>query len=178
MPVSDAVEAACWKEAEKLEQHYDRMTSCRVVIAESHRRHRKGNCFEVRIDITVPGAEFVVNREPARHQEDEDVYAAIREAFGTARRRLQDHARRARRQVRTQEPPPRGRVTRLFADKGYGFIHTPDGRELYFHENSVLDRGFERLHPGDEVRFNEVDGEKGPQANSVVPAGRHSRIIP
>jgi ribosomal subunit interface protein len=110
MPVSDAVEAACWDEAAKLERYFERITSCRIVVAESHRRHQKGNLFEVRIVLNVPGRELVVNREPPAHHTDEDVYAAIREAFDTARRQLEEYVDRLRRHVRVgggrEEIPP------------------------------------------------------------------------
>lgn len=51
---------------------------------------------------------------------------------------------------------------------GYGFIITPDDREIYFHENSIINRDFKSLKEGMEVRFVEEKGEKGPQASSVT----------
>jgi cold shock CspA family protein len=35
--------------------------------------------------------------------------------------------------------PFTGRVAKLFSEPGYGFIETPEGRQVYFHANSVLD---------------------------------------
>lgn len=178
MPVSDAVEAACLKEAAGLERFYDRITSCRVVVAESHRRHQKGNLYEVRLDVAVPGRVLAVNREPAEHHRDEDVHVAVREAFDRMRRQLEDHARRARGQVKVHDQPPYGRVARLVPEKAHGFIETTDGREIYFSSNSVLDGGFDRLEVGTEVRFAEEAGDKGPQASSVTPVGRHHHASP
>jgi cold shock CspA family protein len=43
-----------------------------------------------------------------------------------------------------------------------------DGREIYFHKNSVLDDKFKTLEVGTEVRFAESNGDKGPQASTVV----------
>lgn len=94
VPVSDAVQRLCLTEAEKLERYSDRITSCRVVVSEPHRRHRSGNHFSVRIDLTLPGGEVVVNREPPEHPGDEDILAAVRDAFDTARRRLKDFVER------------------------------------------------------------------------------------
>jgi cold shock CspA family protein len=168
MPVSDSIEAACWAEAEKLEKYWDRLTSCRVVVTQSH-RHRQGNLFEVRIGLTAPGAEIVVNREPPQHHADEDATVAIREAFDTARRRVEDHIRRKRGQVKAHETPARGRVCELDAGAGYGFIETSDGRRIYFHRNAVLDGGFDALAIGSAVRFVEEMGHEGPQASTVVP---------
>jgi cold shock CspA family protein len=62
-------------------------------------------------------------------------------------------------------------VNRLFPEEGYGFLETPDGREIYFHRHSVLYPGFDRLAIGTEVRFVEEPGEKGPQASTVAIAG-------
>jgi cold shock CspA family protein len=59
----------------------------------------------------------------------------------------------------------------LFPEEGYGFLATPDGREIYFHRHSVLHPGFDRLAIGTEVRFVEESGEKGPQASTVAIAG-------
>ena len=80
----------------KLETFYDRITSCRVLIEASHRRHNKGNLYHVRIDLRVPGNELVVKRDPAQHAEHEDVFIAIRDAFNEAKRQLQDHIQRQR----------------------------------------------------------------------------------
>jgi cold shock CspA family protein len=56
----------------------------------------------------------------------------------------------------------------LFSDRGYGFIATPEGREVYFHRNSVLGPGFDDCKLGDHVRFAEEQGALGPQASSVT----------
>ena len=64
--------------------------------------------------------------------------------------------------------PPRVRITALFPDKGYGFLTSPEGYDVYFHENSVVNKDFKKLEIGMEVRFAEEMGEKGPQASSVV----------
>lgn len=113
MPVSDAIEARCWKEADRLERHFDRIVVCHVTIAESHRCHRQGNLFEVRINLLVPGRELVVNREPTEHHVDEDMDVAIRDAFDRMRRQLQDHVRKMRGQAKT---PENGTEQRLAPD--------------------------------------------------------------
>jgi cold shock CspA family protein len=101
---------------------------------------------------------------------------AIREAFHAARRRLQDHARQKRADVKTHEPMPEARVTKLFPVEGYGYIETPDGREIYFHANSVLNNRFKSLKLGSKVSFTEEAGEKGPQAQSISSRGHAQRL--
>jgi len=62
---------------------------------------------------------------------------------------------------------PRGIVSTLFPERGYGFLTTTDGKEFYFHKNSVLGDKFKNLRIGTKVRFVEELGEKGPQASTV-----------
>ena len=64
-------------------------------------------------------------------------------------------------------------MARFLAGEDCGFIETPDGREIYFHRNSVLDGDFDRLTVGSEVRFVEEPGEKGAQATTVRMIGKH-----
>jgi hypothetical protein len=91
--------------------------------------------YGARIDLTVPGEEIVIGREPGHDHAHEDVYVAIRDAFDEAKRQLQDHAKAIRVGMKTHEPAARAQVTRLHPDEGYGFIETPDGREIYFVSN-------------------------------------------
>ncbi len=165
---SEAVEGYIRERAAKLDAFYDKIMGCRVVVEAPVRHHRKGGPFKVRIDLTVPGDELVVNR-----QSDEDLYVAIREAFDAIRRRLEDYARRQRGSVKAHEAFPQARVSKLFPEEGYGFLETPDGSEIYFHRNSVLGEGFDRLEIGAEVRFVEEMGEQGPQASTVTVVGKH-----
>lgn len=172
-PPSEAIEAAVRERAGKLDRFYSGIMGCRVVVEAPHRHHRDGRIYHVRIDLTVPGGELVVKRDPARHGAHQDVYVAIRDAFDAARRQLEDYARRQRLRVKTHEGTPHARVGRLFMD--YGFLETADGREIYFHRNSVLHKGFDRLKVGTEVRFAEEGGERGPQASTVEIGGKEGR---
>jgi len=169
MPPSASVEARVREQVAELEQSYDRIISCRVVIETPHRHQHKGRLYGVRVDLSVPGRELMIGSKPSQHHAHEDVYVAVRDAFDAARRQLEDHARRERGQTKRHEPPAEGRVARLFSEPGYGFIETLDGREIYFHRNSIVDGTFEGLVVGTAVRFAEEPGEKGPQATTVRP---------
>jgi len=173
---SEAVKALIEEKVESLERFFGRITSCRVVVEAPHRHHRRGNQYLVRIDLAVPGGEIVVNRDPPKHTDSSDLHVAIRDAFEAAQRQLEDHARRHRHQVKSHEPAPHARVSRVFPEEGYGFLETPDGREVYFHKNAVLNGDFEGLLPGTEVAFAEETGEKGPQASTVRVLGRHNHL--
>ena len=163
MPLSEAIEAKIHEKAAKLDKYFSRIMSCRVVVEESQRRQHQGKLFSVHIDITVPGKEMAVTRE-----ENEDPYVAVRDAFNTAARRLEEHARQRRGEVKTHETPPIGRIIRIFPDQAYGFLITPDQREIYFHRNSVLNDDFSSLKFGAEVSFIEEQGKEGPQAARVA----------
>jgi cold shock CspA family protein len=133
----------------------------------------------------VLGGELVVKREPSLHSSlqrthtnsvlkhlevhvpHRELRQAIDDAFKAMGRRLQDYARRQRRDVKTHEPPSRAHVSKLVPAEGYGFLETPGGREIYFHQNSVLDGGFRHLKIGTAVSFVEEAGDKGPQASTV-----------
>ena len=163
IPSSEAIEAKILEKAKKLDRFYDRIMGCRVAVEAPQRRHHQGKLFKVRIDLTVPGSELVVNRV-----ENEDLYVAIRDAFEAAYRMMEEYGAKQRRDVKNHVEPPRGRVAKIYPGEGYGFIETSDGREIYFHKNSLISTEFDRLEEGSEVSFIEEQGKKGPQAMRVA----------
>jgi len=170
---SDALEADIRERAEKLDRFSPDIMSCRAVVEARHKHHEDGNLYQVRVDLTVPGREIVTSRERDLHHSHTDAYVAVRDAFEEVRRQLEDYERRRRQQVKAHEVPAHGRIARVNLDEGFGFIEAADGRELYFHRNSVLRASFEHLRAGQEVRFDEEMGEKGPQASTVRAVGKH-----
>jgi len=200
MARSEVVEAHIREAAQKLDEFCDEIMGCRVLVETPHQHHRKGKLYHVRIDLTVPGAEFVIKRAPrlvtdrpsrfrkapedveleesrelSKYAAHDEIQLSIRDAFDAARRKLQDYARRRRGVLKLHEGSPHARVAKLFPDEGFGFLETADGREIYFHQNSVLDSGFNGLKIGTEVHFVEELGEKGPQASTVTPVSHHGR---
>ncbi len=170
---SEAIEAKIRERADKLDQFYDRIMSCRVAVEAQHKHHQHGNSYHIRVDVTVPDGELVASREPDEHHSYTDVYVAIRDAFDAMCRQLEDHARRERRQVKSHEVSPHGRIVEYHPDEDYGRIETLDGRLVYFHRNSVVETDFDTLAIGAEVRFAEEMGERGPQASTVHLVGKH-----
>ncbi|MDB4933994.1 MAG: Sigma 54 modulation protein YhbH [Labilithrix sp.] len=169
IPPSPALTAHVEKRAAKLDTFFDRIVKCHVVVEAPHRHSKHGKRFHCRIDLVVPGRELVVSRNP--EDAKEDAYAAVDDAFGDAERVLEDFARVQQVDTKTHLKPPHGVVTKLFTDRGYGFIEAEDGHEVYFHQNSVLGVRFEKLAVGTRVRFAEEDGDKGPQASTVHVVG-------
>jgi cold shock CspA family protein len=150
------------RKANKLEQVFDRIISCRVTIDRPTGSPRKGGQFNVRLELAVPGSQIAVNRHHA-----ENLAVAIRETFDAAQRKLEEYSRKRRSDVKRHQEAPQGYVARLFSDDGYGFIVDDQEREIYFHRNSVLESGFDKLKLGSRVRFAEEQGHNGPQASSV-----------
>lgn len=173
----ETIENRIWEEAAQLDEFCAQIMSCRVVVDVPHRHHLTGNVYQIRLDIKVPGEEIAVTHEPPEHDPYyQNVNVAIRDAFDSAARRLEDYVRRQRKDVKHHEGTAHGRVVELFSEPGYGFIETADRRRIYFHANSVLDGKFDTLSIGAEVAFAEEQGDKGPQASTVRIAGRHHHV--
>jgi len=174
MDPSIAIEAAIRARVSRLERFHGRITRCHVTVDVPHRHQTKGRLMAVRLDISTPTREIVVTRDPPADHTHEDFHVVLRDAFNAATRQLEDELQRRRGEVKTHEEPLAGRVSRLFATTGYGFIVTPDELEIYFHENSVVGGSFADLEVGSEVRFTLAPNEskKGPQASSVQSVSR------
>jgi CspA family cold shock protein len=61
-----------------------------------------------------------------------------------------------------------GKVKWFNPRKGYGFIATEDGRDIFVHYSSISGDGYKTLVEGDDVTFEIVEGEKGLRAENVV----------
>jgi ribosomal subunit interface protein len=164
---SEALEAKIREKAKKLERFNSEIVGCRVVVEAAHRRHRKGGLYSVKIFLNVRDGELAANRANDLNHAHEDVYVALRDSFNAAIRQLEDHNRRRKGEVKSHETHPHGRVSQLFLEDDYGRIETPDGRDIYFHRNSVVNADFDKLEVGVRVRFNEQRGDNGPQASTV-----------
>lgn len=87
IPHSDAVEASVHRWVTRLQHVFERVSHCRVIIAQPHRRHRSGKDFEIHIRLSLPGEEIA-----STHTRHQDPYVAIADAFRAARRQLLDFA--------------------------------------------------------------------------------------
>ncbi|TAN68342.1 MAG: HPF/RaiA family ribosome-associated protein [Methylobacter sp.] len=169
IPHSDAVEAKIREKVTKLEKFHSHIMGCKVAVEAEHHSHHQGNQYHIRIDITTPRKELIISREHHDKKAYEDIYVAIRDAFNAAARQLEDYARIQQGKVKTHDLQHAGTVIRLLPEKDHGFIATEDGREIYFHRNSVTAGGFDVLKVGDEIRYIEESDDLGPQAGIVYP---------
>lgn len=167
MERSDKIEQLIHEKAQKLERVFDRIGKLRVTVEIPHKHHKSGNKYQVSIDLSVPEKEIVVSRDTNGHSTTpENVYKVTKEAFEAAKRQLEDYARKRRGEVKTPAATmPSAKISQIFED--YGFLETFDGREVYFHSNSVVNNKFEKLAVGTEVSYVERMGDEGPQASTV-----------
>ena len=162
--LSPQEEALIRRKVRKLERLFPRLTSCRVFV-EGPEHHRNGGPYQVHLDLTVPGDELAVSRKTGH-----DLPTAMRDAFNAARNLLESHnghqivARNNGHRVALAQ----AKIVSLFPEQGYGFLATEDGREIFFHRNTVAEDGFQALQVGAMVRFGEELGERGPQATLVT----------
>ncbi len=61
-----------------------------------------------------------------------------------------------------------GKVKWFNPEKGYGFIEVEEGNDVFVHYSEIKEEGFKTLEEGQEVEFEIVEGNRGPQAANVV----------
>lgn len=116
IPPSEAVEARIREKADKLQHFYPHIKRCRVIIEEQH-RHHQGNLYNIKIDISVPEKEIVVNQMKHGNHAHEDIYVAVRDAFDAAKRQLEDYARIRRGNTKSHNTTSRGSREKRNIDK-------------------------------------------------------------
>src|SRR4051794_14486963 len=96
---TEAIRAYVQKRAEKLPTFHEHILVCRVALEAPHRHKRHGRHFRVSIEMSIPGKQLAITRDPDDNVDHEDLYAAIDDAFEIAVRVLQDDSgmRRAKR---------------------------------------------------------------------------------
>jgi ribosome-associated translation inhibitor RaiA/cold shock CspA family protein len=180
------VEHSDWAEDEirnhvaRLEDIYQRLTSCRVRVDQRATNAHQTIPPVVRIEIGLPGRkDIVIAHEPERLQrkyQRPDLHHAINEAFRIAERQLSEYKERLsdRTAAITHEAANEflGQVAEIVPDRDHGFLLTKEGGLLYFHRNAMLIGDFDRLKRGDTVTYVEDAGDTGPMATKIrVKAG-------
>jgi ribosome-associated translation inhibitor RaiA len=100
MAPSPALEATVRDCVNKLEQHFARIVSCRVVIEAPH-KHSHQRLFQVMVDLSIPGREIVVGRHHVDRPAHDDAHVAVRDAFEAAQRVLDQYVEARREAART-----------------------------------------------------------------------------
>jgi ribosomal subunit interface protein len=137
----------------------------RVHVTLKHGRHHQRGVEEVDIVATCPGA-TVRAAKPGEEMRD-----AVHAALDVLERQLAAHHEERRHFGKAPGARPSGTIARVFTDRGYGFIRTDDGEEVYFHRNALHELDFASLPLGLPVELEIEQGAEGPQASRVFPAG-------
>ena len=104
MPPSRFFENRIHELARRFEKFSTRISHCHVVIERPHATV-SGEAFDVSISLNVPNCVIVVKRAHAADPRHKDAYIALRDAFNTAKRRLQEYERMSRGEVKTHIEP-------------------------------------------------------------------------
>ena len=182
VPKNDALEALIREKAAKLEEIQADIVSCRIAVEKLQEHQRSGSPYRIRIVTRMPpGKELVVSREPGEGEPNEQLKTAVNKAFDALRRQVLKQKEKQLGAVKSHADDARlGHVVRLDPYQGYGFLRSLEGREIYFHRNSVAQDDFDRLEIGTGVRFIPRDGAEGPQASTVQivdkPGARVGRV--
>lgn len=171
MQKSPFIEGLIREKADKLERLYDGITSCHVYVEAPHKSRRKGNPYEVRIEVRVPGTELAVTNKPGNTEAHEDIKIAVRDAFNAMERQVKKWKKKISGDIKTHDGPLQGRIAEIDHSQAFGQIIAADGRLIYFHANSVADGGFGQLDQRDPVELvvQTDESDKGPQASMVRP---------
>lgn len=153
------------EEKTRLERHHAGFIHHLRVTIEGTYSHREGG-FEVRTVASIPNDTVVVKRK------GEKVIPLLVDAFNTLGLQLKEQQRKRRQTSKIQPETLKsagseGVVKSVFPYESYGFIVTPQGQEIYFHENALKDISINQLAEGDGVKFGEAQGDKGPCASWV-----------
>ena len=175
---SESLERLVRRKLDHLEHLFGHIITARVAVERAARRVGHDALFRVRVELHVPNEVIVAIRDPGQGTHAETLDAAVRDAFQRAKRQLLDYKQRVQRETKVPVGPAHGRVTQVFPYAGYGFLRTPDGRDLYFHENALIGIALRDLEPGTEVRYAESERESGPHASSVEPIGKGGHAYP
>ncbi|EKD44992.1 MAG: ribosomal subunit interface protein domain/'cold-shock' DNA-binding protein [uncultured bacterium] len=162
---SESLKAELQEKADKLQQYFDKIVACQVVLEKPNHNQTHGNLYDTHVIVTVPGKELI-----AKHNGAIDAHTSIHKAFETMAKQLENYAEKIRGDVKTVSPILSGKIARLI-DGEYGFIESADGAEFYFNAEHVTYPHFKDLRIGMPVHFVETESDAGPQARRVRAAG-------
>lgn len=164
---SGAIRARIHEYVEKIDTYHKNVIGCQVVVDAPHHHQHRGNLYQVRINLSVPGHKFIASSEAKHNHAHEDVYVAVRDAFEALNRQLDTLTHVRQGQVKIHMALPQGRVSELFLAENYGRIVSDDGHDIYFHRHSLQHDDFNALEIGTLVAYEMEMGDDGLQATYV-----------
>ena len=146
---------------EELNAQHEDIVHARVALDKD--THHQQGVDEARVILALSGKRLTAKKTAT------SLYDAANAALETIERELQEFRDQRRGVVKEPGPRIRGRILRIFRDRGYGFVETETYQEVYFHTNSVHGIAFEELEEGMAMDLEIEAGEKGPQASRITP---------
>jgi ribosomal subunit interface protein len=146
---------------EALNVPHEDIVHARVAL-EKDTHHQQG-ADEVRVILALSGKMLTAKKTAT------NIYDAANAALETIERELKEFRDQRRGVLKAPGPRIRGRIIRIFRERGYGFVETETYQEVYFHANSVHGIRFEELQVGMTMDLEIEAGQKGPQASQMTP---------
>ena len=137
----------------------------RVHVTLKHGGHHRLGTEEVDIVANCAGATLRTAKQ------EEHVRDAVHAALDALERELAGRHEARRHFGKAPGARPAGVIASVFTDRGYGFITTQAGQEVYFHRNALHELEFASLRLGLPVELEIERGERGLQASRVFPVG-------
>lgn len=101
---SAALRAKIKARAQRLQRFADDILACDIVVRACEQRHRRGNRYNVHARVALRDCEIEAGRTPLADAGNEDPYKAAAQTFDALRRRIEDHVRRRRGDVKRHAP--------------------------------------------------------------------------
>lgn len=169
---SEAVEAIIHKRIEAVERFCPDAVGLRVTLDAPQKPRHSARGFDVRLHLDLPGPDLDVARTVRHGHAADDIIRAVNAAFTALEKRIKEGRRVIGGQEVKHHPAIlHGEIVELEPELGYGFLRADDGREFYFQKDGLVTGAWDGLDLGARLRFREEDGEKGPFAVDVAPAG-------
>jgi ribosomal subunit interface protein len=149
------------QQLEELNMPHEDILHARVAL-EKDTHHQQG-ADEVRVTLSLPGKMLTAKKTAPT------IYDAVNAALETIERELKEYRDQRRGVLKDPGPRIRGRIIRVFRERGYGFVETETYQEVYFHANSVHGIAFGELAVGMTMDLEIEPGQKGPQASRMTP---------
>ncbi len=146
---------------EELNAQHEDIIHARVALDKD--THHQQGVDEVRVTLSLSGKMLTAKKIATT------LYEAANAAFETIERELKEFRNQRRSVVKEPGPRIRGRIARIFRDRGYGFIDTEVYQEVYFHAHAVHGIPFDDLEVGMAMEVEIEAGDNGPQASRITP---------
>lgn len=105
MPASEALRAKIEERARRLDRYAEDLLSCAVVVNACEHRHHQGNRYNIRASVTLHDGTIEAGHTPSPDSSHEDAYLAVTHTFDALRRRIEDHVRRRRGDIKAHAEP-------------------------------------------------------------------------